>query len=313
MSEEKQNYSIKASPPDRLLAYWAEVFKGQVTGNCVMLNEGVIYQYCFGLFHVITIDCTTRFQVELERTFTEKSWFPVVISDNVRKFEAKPTCRQVVSGGYIFTNIDGITRYSAGRMKMVIVHLSMDAIRELLPVGRPGLVLFENREKFFFEQVLSSEMLRTFQLIMGLNKEQDSSRNYIRAYAWMLLAEIFAQIGSGSVEKPKCSVRQLHIALKAEKMLLEDLSEPKTVQEIASLCNVSSSHLRKIFAQVYQTTMHQYLHSYRMQRAREYLQTGKNVSEVAFLVGYTHLGHFSDAFKQFFGTQPSSLIGKSGG
>lgn len=301
----KQSFSFEASSPDHLLNHWAKVFGGRVEGDKIILQEGIICRYQYRYFNVLTVNVRTDRYIEMERKFTEQSWFPIVVSNNVRKFEAIPERRNVVSGGYVFTNINGITRYSPGEIKMVVIHLSLEAIHELLPKSSELLTIFNHRENYFFEGVLSSEMLLSYQKIMN----SEGNRNYIRAYSWLILAELFQQLNTTATGRKGSTIKLLNIALKAEQLLLKDLSEPKLLEDIALECGVSYSYLRKAFAKVYQTTMHQYLHSYRMEQAKIYLQAGdKNISEVAYMIGYNHLGHFSDEFKRYFGLLPSQLL-----
>lgn len=301
----RQSFSIEASSPDNLLNHWSKVFNGRIEGNKIILEEGIIYQYQYKLFNLVTVNVRTDQYVEMDRKFTENSWFPIVISNNVRKFEAVVDHRNIVSGGYVFTNISGITRYSPGDIKLVIIHLSLEAIHELLPENSELLKVFNHRENYFFEDILTSEMLMAYQRIIN----NTGGRNYIRAYTWIILAEVFHQIANGNSRKQKGTINELSIALKAERLLLAELSEPKSLEWIARECGVSYSYLRKAFGRVYQTTMHQYLHSYRMEQAKTYLQAGdKNISEVAYMVGYNHLGHFSDAFKKHFGKSPSQYF-----
>lgn len=301
----KQSFSFEASAPHLLLNHWSKVFNGRVEGDKIILPEGIVCQYQYDLFNILTVNVRTERYIEMERKFTQKSWFPIVISNNVRKFEAIPEHRNVVSGGYVFTNINGITRYSPGDIKLVIIHLSLEAMHQLLPENSHLLPVFNHRESYFFEDVLTAEMLLAYQKIIH-NK---GDRNYIRAYTWIILAEIFNQIGKTSSIKQKSTIKQLNITLKAERLLLENLSEPKPLESIADECGVSYSYLRRAFGKIYQTTMHQYLHSYRMEQAKIYLQTGdKNISEVAYMVGYNHLGHFSDEFKKYFGKLPSQFL-----
>lgn len=301
----RQSFSFEASAPDHLLTHWAKVFDGRVEGDKIVLQEGIICQYKYKLFNIVTVNARPDRYVEMERKFTEKSWFPIVISNNVRKFEAIPEHRNIVSGGYVFTNINGITRYSPGDIKLVVIHLSLEAIHELLPQSSGLLEVFNNRGNYFFEDVLTSEMLLAYQKIINT----PGDRNYIRAYAWIILAEVFNQIGRAASRKQGSTIKQLDIALKAERLLLQDLSESKPLESIARECGVSYSYLRRAFGKVYQTTMHQYLHSYRMEQAKIHLQAGdKNVGEVAYLIGYNHLGHFSDEFKKYFGKLPSQFL-----
>lgn len=305
MQTNKQTFSFEVSSPEHLLNYWAQVFNGTVKGNCIAISGGEISLHRYSLFNIVIVDVVTNKYTEIERKFTEKSWFPIVISNNARKFKAIPEHKYVLYGGYVFTNISGVTRYSPGRINLVVIHLSIEAIYELLPEDSILKGVFDSRGSYFFEDLLTSEMMLAYQRILT----SKGDRNYIRAYAWIILAEVFKQISSPTQMVYNYTLKQLEISIKAEKILLENISERKHLDFIAEKCGVSYSYLRRSFRLVYQTTMHQYLLSYRMEQAKIYLEIGnKNISEVAYLVGYSHLGHFADEFKKYFGKLPSMFI-----
>ncbi len=93
-----------------------------------------------------------------------------------------------------------------------------------------------------------------------------------------------------------------------KKILLKDLKNPPSLLELALQVGLNDYQLKAGFRQVYGTTVFSYLHEQRMQQAHHLLQkTDLTVTEVANQVGYTSLSAFSNAFKKFFGTNPSSF------
>jgi AraC family transcriptional regulator, transcriptional activator of the genes for pyochelin and ferripyochelin receptors len=70
--------------------------------------------------------------------------------------------------------------------------------------------------------------------------------------------------------------------------------------------------LKQGFRQLFGTTMFGYLHDYRMEMARNLLLEGNmSITTVANTVGYSHLRHFSAAFKRKFGITPGKCrLGK---
>ena len=85
-----------------------------------------------------------------------------------------------------------------------------------------------------------------------------------------------------------------------------NLSEPITMQSLASLVHLSEKHFCKKFKTAYGIPPRSYLVSLRMQRAASLLlATDMKVKEVAASVGYPSQLAFSDAFFRFFGVRPS--------
>lgn len=81
---------------------------------------------------------------------------------------------------------------------------------------------------------------------------------------------------------------------------------PPTLEELGREVGVSPFHLSRMFSEQTGMTIPQYLRQARIERAAELLRSGGcNVTEVAFQVGYSSLGHFSKAFCEVIGCCPS--------
>lgn len=89
-------------------------------------------------------------------------------------------------------------------------------------------------------------------------------------------------------------------------ILRERLHEPPTLEELAREVGCSSFYLSRTFSEQAGQTIPQFIRQIRMERAAELLREGKmNVTEVAFEVGYSSLGHFSKSFCEVIGVCPS--------
>lgn len=66
------------------------------------------------------------------------------------------------------------------------------------------------------------------------------------------------------------------------------------------------SHLSRVFSQYEKDTIEQYVIKLRIEKAKELLTyKDKNISEVAYKLGYTSAAHFSRQFKKLVGISPS--------
>lgn len=80
------------------------------------------------------------------------------------------------------------------------------------------------------------------------------------------------------------------------------------IHELCSEIGMSRAQLYRKFKTLTDRTVNEYLLSFRLFKARELLvKTDFNVSEVAFEVGFKNLSHFSRAFREEFGQNPSSF------
>lgn len=89
--------------------------------------------------------------------------------------------------------------------------------------------------------------------------------------------------------------------------MLEDLSRPLRLGDIAHSVNLSASRLQHLFKADTKMTAAQYLKSLRMQRAKELLDsTFLNTKEIMQRVGMKDESHFVREFKKIYGLPPGS-------
>jgi AraC family transcriptional regulator len=117
---------------------------------------------------------------------------------------------------------------------------------------------------------------------------------------WHLLA-----LKGGNDEEPLAQFerRRLH---EAREFLLQDLSAPPTIAQIALKVGLNQFKLKKGFKQLFNTSIYAYFQSERMKRAQALL-LHNNVTETAMILGYSNVSHFSAAFRKQFGVLPGSL------
>lgn len=94
----------------------------------------------------------------------------------------------------------------------------------------------------------------------------------------------------------------------ARECLRNNMADPPGLQELSAQCGLNVNKLKKGFRAVFDQTAFGCLHEDRMQRAHQLITERRlNVSEVAWEIGYTNVGHFSAAFKKRFGIKPKAL------
>ena len=75
---------------------------------------------------------------------------------------------------------------------------------------------------------------------------------------------------------------------------------------LAALCGISTVYFRKAFEAVHGMSPIRYLHSLRMQRAKDILSSDyDSIAQVAESVGYSSVYHFSKMFRAYTGMSPS--------
>ncbi|MGC4233537.1 MAG: AraC family transcriptional regulator [Niabella sp.] len=118
---------------------------------------------------------------------------------------------------------------------------------------------------------------------------------------------LMAEEKAGKISLHEDDITQIKIA---KTVLEENYNAPPTIKELARMVGLNQSKLKKGFKEVFQSTIHDYVTNYKMEKASE-LVRGQNIQvrEVAMELGYKNPSHFSAAFKKHFGFLPTEMVG----
>lgn len=186
-----------------------------------------------------------------------------------------------------------------------------------------GQQMVESFLSNYFSQLVKNGVIEPIdadcRVLLDALLEQGSSHPLPFTFATnrcMLLIEHFVQKFMKRVESQQQSFKltddEINRLMKAEAQLVKDYSKaPPVIEELAKLCAMSPTKLKKDFKALYGYPIYEYYQKNRMKRARALVIEGNHsIKEVGLLVGYTNLSHFAGAFKKEFGIVPSGLSAK---
>jgi AraC-like DNA-binding protein len=152
----------------------------------------------------------------------------------------------------------------------------------------------------------SEELRLAVAAVSRMSRGSDAERIFgARAEAARALMAI-AALTRRSFSRPRTSLR-VEVAAALEFIADHD-REPLDVHTIAAAVHLSPQHLTRCFRESLGIAPMAYVRRHRLNRARELLiATPQPVTEVMAAVGFTHLAHFSRAFKLQFGITPKML------
>lgn len=105
-------------------------------------------------------------------------------------------------------------------------------------------------------------------------------------------------------KKPAAAVEKISYACE---ILRKEMANPPEVQELSRRVGLSYNQLLLGFKESVGITPSEYLRIIRLERAYTIITNNENnVTEAAFEVGYSSLGHFTTAFKKEFGINPKA-------
>lgn len=129
-------------------------------------------------------------------------------------------------------------------------------------------------------------------------------------HALSLLSEQLRLISPRTEEPSRLSCRDIEKLEQVRDLMAEKMDYPLTIPYLCSEVGLNEFKLKEGFRKYFNTTPHRMLHEMRMRQAHVLLESGYQVSQVAYRVGYRHPSNFSTAFSNFFGRAPKAVYGK---
>jgi AraC-like DNA-binding protein len=170
-------------------------------------------------------------------------------------------------------------------------------------------VLFKSPDKFFTAQarILSVAgdrwISRWISDILDLHKSSDN----IAVQADSLLAALIDRLKH--IENNSVSQLKMHpVLISAVRLIESDIAKARTVQHLASSCNISQSHLNALFRHHFGCGPLKYLQNLRMSYARKLLaEPYLSIKEIGLMCGYEEVNYFCRIFKKHNRISPGSL------
>lgn len=128
---------------------------------------------------------------------------------------------------------------------------------------------------------------------------EDSAECYL-AFLYELIYKLFC--------KHKAVVSQDNRIAGARQYIDYHYMRRLRVGDLAREFGFERSYLYRLFRKQYGIGVKEYITKVRMEHARELLNAGHRVGQVAFMVGYEDLFHFSKSYKSYFGETPSKRM-----
>lgn len=94
----------------------------------------------------------------------------------------------------------------------------------------------------------------------------------------------------------------------ARQILDQSLEETISLKKLARMVAMNECYLKKGFKTLIGKSVHEYVLWQRSEKAKEFLAEGKSVTEVAAILGFSSISHFSTAFKKATGLKPCELL-----
>ena len=198
------------------------------------------------------------------------------------------------------------TKYVVFVVKIQLFHSFFSQVANIIPFLNE-----ENRhQKFYLDKTLSPEELLVLNQLIEDGSQNNMHDLYIKAKVYELLSIYF---GKTQESKSACpfleSEDNVEKIKQAKQLIIEQMAEPPSLQELADEIGLSLPKLKEGFKQIYGESVFNFLLDYKLEYARKQLLSKQyNVSEISLQVGYSTASHFISAFKKKYGTTPKQYI-----
>ena len=271
------------------IEYQIQEFKVQNTGNIV--DAGMFY-YNYGKTNV-------QKNFQLKFCVTNQSYCSDKACNNCAALKLKKSKTDTVG--------------------IVSVQFSAAALTQIVKQSNPALpfkelLSFKRRDSFQKTLFLNCSLKDTLDKVINEKSLSGLNNIFINAQMQLLLMYTIETVISFEMcELLNCkflsSEADREKVMKAREVLIDHLYDPITIKELSRKVAMNECYLKRGFKQMFGTTIFEFYQTERMQKARQLLyDDGKTVTDVAHILGYSSISHFSTAFKKQTGLKPCELL-----
>ncbi len=202
--------------------------------------------------------------------------------------------------------LDDMGKHLVFIVSIKMFHSFFSQVADLIPFLNE-----ENKDKkYYLNKELSPSEILVLNQIFDEQKHNSMQLLYVKAKAYETLSLYF---GLNQENKQSCpfleNEENVEKIKKAKHLIINNMAEPPTLQELANDIGLSMSKLKEGFKHIYGESVFNFLLDYKLEYSRKQLLTKKyNVSEISLLIGYSTASHFISAFKKKYGTTPKQYI-----
>lgn len=170
----------------------------------------------------------------------------------------------------------------------------------------------ENKDrKYYKESDISPSMAIVLSQMFSYGLNPNIKNLYYKGKGYELLSLFFNRSEDPNAEQCPFLIDEENVMKikKAKEVIIANLSEPPSLEDLAEQVGLSMKRLKMGFKQIYGDTVYGFLFDYKMDYARQLLDSGSyNVNEVGLKIGYSTGSHFIAAFKKKFATTPKKYL-----
>ncbi len=203
-------------------------------------------------------------------------------------------------------------RYHQGKVRLLNFSIELALMASLAQEYDNSPVRYQSDELVIDNAIwllpISPQLHNNICQIYQCNLPTASGKLLIQAKVLEILTQLFDLRRQRECRWPSITSRDLNAIYNAANAMEQSMQNPPRLIELARSVGINDNKLKVLFKQVFDTTVFDYLHLKRMQKAANLLQhTNLPVAEVGAEIGLKHAGNFAYKFKQYSGSSPRAF------
>lgn len=286
------------------------------------LGSGYIKMLDLGMmFKLLVFKCRLKEEVVFRRIASKerKGVLTMAFHNTIREKKEQSERSKVFSSNVLpyvqmtSTDLDFDTVFPADTdITTVFIAIHTDMIKNMLNLKQEHEflnVIISSRQTYLYEEIISPQMQEVFLQIIQGKPQRELHDFYFRLRAKELIYLLFSEMLKRN-DAPNYSINSddAKRMYQLRDTIIEQLSVPPNLRELAKLSGMSESKMQRLFKQIFGNSIYNYYQSIRMNEAAYLLKNESyTVSEVGYSLGFSNLSHFTRLFERYFGIKPKKF------
>lgn len=247
------------------------------------------------------------------------------------KIQEKGLCAQLVLKGDLIQKHDTLNEFHIRTNQFIInstpspiltlafekniivtfdTYFSGKIIKDFLPAFPVLKKIIKNKEFHLSKLWADIETFDLAESILHCGYEKNLRRHFYENRIRDMLFNYLVQLGKHNPVTKEPGDKEIQAVMEAERIISADISKHLRIPDLSKKVLINEFHLKVFFKKIFGIGPYEYLVRKRMKKAKELLEEGFSIKEVAAKTGYRH-SDFTTAFTQQFGFPPSTIKKRS--
>lgn len=200
------------------------------------------------------------------------------------------------------------------KINSIVITVHKDYLKELFNLRTDNGFLetiISGNQPFLFEEIISPQIQDVAVEIVTANPAKELQNLYYKIKSEELIYLLFVEL----LKRQDTTLQTLNIAdvkkvYEIKDKILSNINTPPILLELVKLSGMSESKLKRLFKQIFGSSIYNYYQSFRMKEAAYLLKEAKlSVSEAGYRLGFSNLSHFTRLFETHNGVKPKRFRG----